>query len=307
MAIGQVLDADERCVGCEDEVAQGGGREVGVARGEQRDGGAPQRRLAHRGRGSLGGDMARRDAGSSWLGAQTMAEAMVRSDLLSIDDALLRAGWTLGLLWLAGSAIWIAVSLSDPVGSIRGIGLVLACASAPLGLLAAGFRLRRRERRAWALRRLIDEHVEIRAADLLASSDFTAATLDRAIRDLNNAGGAFLVWDRHSDWIQDGRLRQLRVQVEECSSCRAKISTSVAIGASEPARCPYCGDPLAVDRLLEEKARVIDELHGERGGRALRPAEKGSFSIPLFALLAAVCWPLAIVYALWQWRTSQPD
>jgi len=228
---------------------------------------------------------------------------MERSNLLAIDDALLRAGGFLALLWLAGAAAWLAVALPDP--PLSQAFPILASVSAPLGLLVAGFRLRRREQRAWALRRLIDEQLEIRAADLLGGSDFTGASLDRAIRDLNNAGEALLVWDRQTGWIQDGRLRRLSVQVDECSSCHAKVSVSLAIGAIEAARCPYCGDPLAADRLLEDKARVIDALKDELCPRVTQREPAKRFSVPLFALLAVACWPLAIAYALWHWRAGE--
>jgi len=131
---------------------------------------------------------------------------MPRPNLLKIDDVMLKAGSWAALAWLLGSVIGVVIALDAAEGLARTGGFILAFASAPIGLWVAGFKLRQREKRAWALYRLVDDHVEIPASDLLHDSDFTAETISRAIRDLNNSGAAFLVWDRKADVIQDGRL-----------------------------------------------------------------------------------------------------
>ena len=230
---------------------------------------------------------------------------MPRPNLLKIDDVLLRAGSILGLFWLLASAIGIAIALDAGVGLARTTALMLIFASAPLGFWIAGFKLRRREQRAWALYQLVDDHVEIPVPDLLRDSDFTAATLSRAIRDLNNSGVAFLVWDRKADVVQDGRLRATQVQIEDCGSCGAKVSMSVRIGETASARCPYCRDLLAAERLMEEKAQRIDELDTDPAIVSARFESGSNFSIAIFALLTLVFWPLGIGYAFWKWRASQ--
>jgi hypothetical protein len=235
---------------------------------------------------------------------------MARTNLLKIDDLLFRAARLLALLWLASTAIAFALVASAEPGSGPGLLPVAAAslvfATAPIGLLAAGLRVRRREHRAWALVRLIDDHVEIPVRELLRDSDFTPQTLERAIRDLNNAVEAFLVWDRKAGVVQDGRLRRSQLQVDECSSCGAKVQLSLPIGSAEGARCPFCHGALLAERIVEEKSRLIDELDDEvaRTRRAATPER--SFSIPLFVILSLAFWPLGVGYALWHWQASRP-
>lgn len=239
----------------------------------------------------------------------SLERVLSRPNLLRIDDVLLRAGAITALAWAAGLLVWLAVSLgAAEAGASLGrgaLGWPLAAAAAPVALIVAGVRVRRRERRAWALARLIDTHVEIAAEDLIRDSDFTPATLDRAIRDLNNAGAAVLVWDRASGRVQDGRPRGLRVHVDECGSCGAKISLELSIGDCAAARCPYCHDPVSPEELIEERARLVEALDGDAASDAEARAGSG-FSAPVFVLLMLAFWPFAIAYALWHWRASGP-
>lgn len=230
---------------------------------------------------------------------------MRRPNLLKIDDLLLKAGWWLALAWLLGSTIGIAIALDAEEGLARTNAFILASASAPIGLWIAGFKLRRREHRAWSLYSMVDDHVEIPASDLLRNSDLTAKTLSRAIRDLNNAGVAFLVWDRKADVIQDGRLRSARIQVEDCGACGAKVSLNLRIGDIASARCPYCHDPLGAERLMEEKAQLIDELDTDPDVMSARYKMPTDFSVGIFILLTLVFWPFGITYAFWKWRANQ--
>ena len=231
---------------------------------------------------------------------------MARPNLLKIDDLLLRMGTVLGLLWLLGLVIGLAVSL-EARGSLTAglLAVALLAASAPVGLIVAGLRLRRRENRAWALHRLIDDHVEIGATDLLRGSDFTAHSLDRAIRDLSNAGVAILVWDRRSDLIQDGRLRRAQLQIDECASCGAKVSLTVRIGDAATVRCPYCHGPLNAEQIQEEKARLIDELDGSPRQDPSSSFLSPDFSIPIFIALSVVFWPFGLAYVFKHWRAAR--
>jgi hypothetical protein len=190
------------------------------------------------------------------------------------------------------------------ISASSAVAFALLGTSAPTGLLVSGYRLRRREKRAWALHQLIDDHVEIRAADLLSSSDFTPETLDRAIRDLNNAAVGFLVWDRSAGLVQDGRLRSSRVLVDDCAGCGAKVSVNLSIGDLESARCPYCHDALGAERLMEEKAHLIDTLDTDPEVRSARNRVRPKFSVGLFLLLTFVFWPMGIGYAFWKWRAA---
>jgi len=83
---------------------------------------------------------------------------MPRPNLLKIDDVMLKAGVWAALAWLLGSLIAVVIALDAAEGLAHTAGFILAFASAPIGLWIAGFRLRQREKRAWALHRLIDDH-----------------------------------------------------------------------------------------------------------------------------------------------------
>jgi hypothetical protein len=223
---------------------------------------------------------------------------------LKIDDLLLRTGSTSALLWLLTAVAGLTASLNEmltPGQLLAGLAMV---ATAPVGLLVGGFLMRRREDRAWSLHRMIDDHVEIPASELLRDSDFTPESLARAIRDLNNAGAAFVVWDRQSDLIQDGRLRTSRIQVEDCGVCGAKVSAAILLGDASRARCPFCHDLLIAGSLMEEKARLIDELETDPATLAARNRPRSSFSPIAFVLLTCLFWPLALGYAFWAWRAG---
>jgi hypothetical protein len=232
---------------------------------------------------------------------------LARPNLLKIDDVLLRTGWIACLAWLLGGTIALALFLNEAVEASAAIFWVVASASAPLALLVTGYKLRRRENRAWAIHRLVDDHVELSASDLLRDSDFDASSLDRAIRDLNNSGQVFLVWDRKADVVQDGRLRSTRVEVEveDCGSCGAKVSLTIRVGDIASTRCPYCHDPLGAERLMEEKAQLIDELETDPEIASARNRDDTNFSIAIFAFLTLFFWPLGIGYAIWKWQSGQ--
>jgi hypothetical protein len=232
---------------------------------------------------------------------------LARPNLLKIDDVLLRASALTGLAWSVGSLALLAIAAGAGSGLGGPIALILASSSAPLGLLIAGNRLRGREKRAWALHRLVDDHVEIPAGDLLRDSDFTAATLARAIKDLNNAGAAFLVWDRAAGMVQDGRLRSARLHVEDCLSCGAKVSLNVPIGQAALTRCPYCQAALDAAWLRQEKARLIDELDRDPEPAGARDRKESGFSLAIFVVLLVAFWPLGVGYALWHWQAIRAD
>ena len=53
---------------------------------------------------------------------------------------------------------------------------------------------------------------------------------------------------------------------------------------------------------MEEKARLIDELDTDPA--AANSPEESDFSLGIFLVLALVCWPFGVVYALWHWRAN---
>ena len=222
-----------------------------------------------------------------------------------MDDHLLRAARWAGLLWCVGAVIAFSSAAAEGRSLVQPFGLALLWLSAPLGLAAAGSRLRRRENRAWALHRLVDDHVEVPVSELLRDSDYTGATLERAIKDLNNSGLAFLVWDRDADVLQDGRLRGKRVQIECCGACGAKVTLTLTIGDVASARCPYCHDALGASELIEEKARLIEELDTDPIDSAPRRGDPSGFSVGILLVLAVVFWPAAAAYAFYHWNVSR--
>jgi hypothetical protein len=219
-----------------------------------------------------------------------------------MDDFLLKGALYLGVA--VGLAL-IGLEAASSEGSLElsagAWALVGAIAVAPVGMGLTGLRIRRREERALALFTLIDRDVEISARDLVRDSDWTPALLDRAIRDLNNVGAAYVVWDRDSQLIQDGRLRRSSMLVDDCGSCGAKISLQVPIGEASAVRCPYCDAAIDAGVIAEEKARIIDELEEDRSKGSERDpwgAIGGEFSIGIFFLLFLCFWPAALLYCV---------
>jgi hypothetical protein len=197
------------------------------------------------------------------------------------------------------------LAVPEEAGSLRaalGVGVAFS-ALAPIAMLALGLQLRKRELRAQALMRLLDRQPEIVVADLLGSSELDTASLECAVRDLNSSGARHVVWDRARGLLQDGRLRQARLHIETCRSCGVKISLDVALNQAATASCPSCGASLDTREIDEEKQAVMADLRAEARPK---PAVRGpgNFSLPLFLLLLACCWPLALVYGAKCWRPS---
>jgi hypothetical protein len=223
-----------------------------------------------------------------------------------MDDFLLKGAVGLGAL-VAIVLLGVSSAHSASVLTISagwGLGL-FAFAVAPIAMGIVGYGVRRRDKRAVSLWKLIEREVEISSADLFRDSDWTAPLLERAVRDLNNAGVAYVVWDRKAGLVQNGRLRRSTLVVDECTACSNKISLRVTIGSSSVPRCPYCGEPIDVARVTEEKARIIDELEADRPeGLSSGPTpytaeqDESEFSVVIFALLFSIFWPAALWYCL---------
>ena len=230
---------------------------------------------------------------------------MSRPNLLKIDDQLLRMAQLLGLVWICGSLLGIAVALHASVAMAMPLAFVAISATAPIGLYLCGTRLRGREGRAWALHRLVDDHVELSVTALLRDSDFTKASFERAMRDLNTSGVALLVWDRKTNVVQDGRVRTSRVQIDDCTACGAKISMNVNLADIASQRCPYCQGLVGNAELLEEKARLIDTLDADPVVSNTRAQPPSDFSVGLFIFLTLLFWPFGALYAFRKWQAYQ--
>jgi len=225
---------------------------------------------------------------------------MAASTLFRMDDFLLQGAARMGVVVVLLAGLGAAVMAQDG-GDVSGrllAGFVLF-AAAPIAMAWVGLQIRHREKRALSLWRLIDREVEISASDLLRDSDWTAEQLERAIRDLNNAAVAYVVWDRSANLVQDGRLRRSSIVVDECTACSGKISLQIRIGSTSAPRCPYCDEPIDIALIAEQKARLIDELESDgctqAPGTTAVPGA-GEFSIVFFVLLLAAFWPAALWY-----------
>jgi hypothetical protein len=229
---------------------------------------------------------------------------MSGSNLFRMDDFLLKGALWLGVL-VAIIVLSVFSAASENVFSVsagQGLGL-FAFSVSPIAMGIVGYGVRRREKRAVSLWRLIERDVEISSRDLFRDSDWTAPLLERAVRDLNNAGVAYVVWDRQAGLVQNGRLRRSTLVVDECSACSNKMSLRVTIGSTSVLRCPYCHEPIDITRVAEEKARLIDELEADPPGALESHAaphasgqEKSEFSVVIFILLFSVFWPAALWY-----------
>lgn len=226
---------------------------------------------------------------------------MREPDLLKLDDFMLRGAAISALIVVVGGGLALLLP-EEVIGSrmllLLGLGFA---ALAPLVMTLVGFNLRKRERRAVALMRLVDRHAELSADDLVLNSEFTRETLEVAVRDLNSSGLRHVVWDRKLGLIQDGRLRQSRLHIEKCAACGAKIALDVPLHEAAAATCPTCGSPLDAREVDDEKRAVMAQIsrRSDRVPRARPPENR--FHLSLFLLLLVACWPLALVYVAKCW------
>lgn len=228
---------------------------------------------------------------------------MREPDLMRLDDVLIRNAKIFAAvvaLAAAGAWLWPEEARVSRPALFAGLGFA---ALAPLAMALFGLALRARERRAVALMRLIDRHVELSARDLLQNSDFSAESLATAIRDLNSSGARHFVWDRSTGLIQDGRLRLSRFHFEDCAACGAKVALDVALHEASGARCPVCDAAVDARVIDDAKQTVMSEISA-RSESACAPAShppRGGFSLPIFLVLVVLFWPLALVYGLRHW------
>jgi len=238
----------------------------------------------------------------------------VSRNLYRIDDLLLRAGGWAAALTLGGAAVAVLVGLAqgsegpgDPGLAMLSryalpLSTALLCSAA---LLTSGFAMRRREKQALSFWKLIDRSVEIQVPELVANSDFTREDLERNVRLLNNKALGFYVWDRQSDVIRDGRLESVYLHVEKCDVCHASIALQVPASLREIPLCSYCGDPVSIDRLQEQKRATLARMRADAEPARAEEAVRGgdAFSILLFLVLLVSFWPAALVYAWYKWQS----
>jgi len=210
-------------------------------------------------------------------------------DLLKIDNYLIRAGW-LGLLLAAVGALAtpqapVAFEWAGPRW-LMWVGLAAA-----IPLLAAGLLIRGKERRVDALWHILETEPEVRVGDLVDSTGLSRPFVREALALINAQPGAFFVWNRETDTIVHGRLRERSVAVSTCESCGGKVNAVYSLEGSVAPSCPYCGGAVLLGDWNARRREVLDSLRGE--------GQRRPFSVWLFIVLLLVFWPLAVAYALW--------
>jgi hypothetical protein len=231
-------------------------------------------------------------------------------NLYRIDDVLLRAGlWASGI-WLGGVTALAVVGAPADAAGFRDVWqalrpdapIALLAAACPVALLAAGIRMRRREKRILAFWSLLKRQAEIPVPELLANSDFTRDGLERAVRRINTKGLGYYVWNQETDVIQDGRLEREYLHVEKCDGCSAEISLQSPASLREIPRCPYCEDPVSMPHLARLRREALERLRARPRDAAALPEQSGWFSLVLFLIPLVSFWPAAIVYGWMKWE-----
>ena len=235
-------------------------------------------------------------------------------NLYRIDDVLIRAGTWLGCL-VALSLLLFSLLPEDATRALSkalGVGVLglFGLGLAPVGLLAAGFHVRGREKRILTLHSVLERQLELRVGDFLANTDFTRRSLEATLRDLNESGLGYYVWDRDTDMLQDARLRRGEMHYDRCDACHASLSLTVQVGTPGVPECPYCDARLDTGDLASAKHRLVEEIrrldgHASSGaGRVTwREGRHGreevpEFSVGLFIVMMLLFWPLGVGYAM---------
>jgi hypothetical protein len=238
-------------------------------------------------------------------------------NLYRIDDILIRAGTWLGFLVALGVLGWTLLppDATRSIANALGVGAlgVVGVALAPVGMLAAGFHVRNREKRVLMLHSVLERQLELRVRDFVANTDFTRASLEEAMRELNESGLGFYVWDREADLIQDARLRRGELHYDRCDSCQASVSMTVEVGTPGVPECPYFDARLDSGDLAKAKQRLVDEIREQEGHKRPGPVpgtpratwregrhdeDDARFSVGLFVAMLVIFWPLGVGYAV---------
>jgi len=161
-------------------------------------------------------------------------------------------------------------------------------------LWVAGTLIRRDEARIIALWDIFERNVEVDLDDLIASTTYSRAEIERAIPLINAQEGAFFVLDRQAGRVVHGRLRTRSRVNENCPGCGARLAQEVVADLSEGSVCPYCGAGLELEEQIARKAQLLADLKRTRSDRRLQ--QSPSINIPLFIFLSLFCTPVAIAY-----------
>ncbi|HOD15568.1 MAG TPA: hypothetical protein PLA65_11650 [Spirochaetota bacterium] len=227
-------------------------------------------------------------------------------NIYRVDDIFIKVGYIcLVFMVLIGGTMISAMARGKPLVNSKSMYLGAAMFGVPAVLfLAIGYAVRRREKTAATIWRKLETASEVAARDLMAGSGLSRGRVERALLTINSRGRGFYVWDRDTDLIVDVRLRQGMMLVENCDRCGARIGGKFPVTLEQVPVCPYCGNPLNMDRWNDLKRKVIGDIKDrtmidDRTAAADETSgRKFSFSKPLFVVLLLLFWPAALIYAL---------
>ncbi len=219
-----------------------------------------------------------------------------------IDDWFIR----IGVIWFG---VCLVVFISDGVQLRVDNPIIYGMIIPSILICVIGLRVRKVEKRALAVWRILYRNTSVKVPDIISNSDITRKQLHDAVRLLNNRGLGFYVWNKKTDTIVDGRLDDEYVMIDSCESCAAPVKLRVSLAGHEIPSCSYCQAPVASGKLNLLKQSAIAELRGyqpaeRRYGLPVRNDER-PMSIPLFIVLLIFCWPLAVLYGIYKTRSRQ--
>jgi len=210
-----------------------------------------------------------------------------RKDIHKIDNALIGLGVLLVFPAIAG------VFLARTTGMRQVIGIALI--AAPIIVLGFGIALRIRDNRMGAIWSILERTLEAKVAELSVNTGYDRELILRTVGILNRRGLAYYHYDAESDTIRDGRLRSSFLVAERCPNCGAQIGQQIPVGTANLARCDHCGTGLPAAYLNDLKLKLFAQI---REQDATPSAPQRDFEIWKFAILAAVFWPAAMIYAM---------
>ncbi len=232
---------------------------------------------------------------------------MYRNDynIFHIDDIFIKIGYgCLVFFVLTGGTIISKLAKAEAFVNPHSMYIGAAMFGVPaLIFLVIGYTVRRRENTAASVWRKLDAAPEVPGRDLMSGTGLSSARIGKALLAINRRGRGLYVWDRDTDMIVDTRLNQGMILVEVCDRCGARVGKKFPVTLERVPQCPYCGNPLSIERWNDLKRRVIDEVTGAdikaRQADARQPANSSAgFSRPVFFILLLIFWPAALVYAL---------
>ena len=134
----------------------------------------------------------------------------------------------------------------------------------------AGYRVRAKENRYFALWRILEKTSRITVGELVQSTHFTAEEIKEGIRTINSTGRAIFSLEPHSGEIVNSGMNHTAAQESvECPNCGARNEESVFLGTTT-AKCEYCGEMF--QRSAEASSPPTPHRYVRRSnrGRAIR-------------------------------------